>query len=262
MRSKPLGTILDAVSMNADGALLSILAGEHEDNHIIWKESGRHRVFFYSDKVINGDAKTHTTREITISRLDLATPNPELIFGQRVYTTFGTIELKAHQLYFGRRIDVDRFYVFLGLGDEIPGVGCPDLHCMFCIVSNWESIAPQADTSRFDQNVSVDISLSHVQADQKVTYDIQNNRVVNAGVKPVLGIEVSVAELFSLSVLATREFAAGLGKREKRSVREVEDGISIGPRQKSVLFKLIGVGAKIGDGELKADVNVQFVFEG
>ncbi|KAL5327887.1 hypothetical protein ACEPPN_005593 [Leptodophora sp. 'Broadleaf-Isolate-01'] len=150
IRSRPLGSILDAISLNSDGTLLSILAGEHDDNHLVWKESGKHRVFFYPDRVINDDATTHIAREITISRLDLSTTNPELITGQRVHTTFGTVELKAHQLHFGPRIDVNRPYVFLGLGDEIPGVGCPDLHCTFHIVSDWESTARKADTSRFD----------------------------------------------------------------------------------------------------------------
>src|SRR4051812_30878892 len=47
MQSMPLGSIQDAVSINSDGGLLTILAGEHDDNHRVWKESGRHRVFFY-----------------------------------------------------------------------------------------------------------------------------------------------------------------------------------------------------------------------
>lgn len=262
MQSVYKGLIVDIVPESFDG-LLTILAGEHDDNDIVWRKSGKHRVFFCADKVVNGEANTYVNREISISKADLDKRNPKLLIGQRVYNTFGAIELKAHQLLFGPSIVLNEPYVFLRLGDEITGAGCPDLHCTFRFVEDWESTARQANTTRFDQNLTVNVSHADVQADRKITYDLQNKRIAKAGVKPALGIQVSAAEIFprppSLS-------AASFQFRNRRMTRSsfAENGIikvSSG-QQRSVSVKLIGVGDKIGDAELKADVNVQFLLTG
>ncbi|PVH81400.1 hypothetical protein DL98DRAFT_587589 [Cadophora sp. DSE1049] len=261
MQSVYKGPIVDIVTETFDG-LLTILAGEHDDNHLVWRQSGKHRVFFCPDKVVNGETKTYVNREISISKADLDRPNPELLIGQRVYNTFGAIELKANQLLFGPSIVLNKPYVFLRLGDEIPGAGCPDLHCTFRLVEDWESVARRADTSRFDQNVTVNVSHADVQADRKITYDLQNKKLAAPSVKPALGIEVSAAELFPRPHSPPTASFSSPKRRMTRSLAENE-GIRVSSgEQRSVVVKLIGVGDKIGDAELKADVNIEFVLTG
>lgn len=175
-----------------------------------------------------------------------------------MYDTVGSIALKAHQLLFGPSIVLDKPYVFLRLGDEIPGVGCPDLHCIFRLVEDWESVARLADTSHFDQNVIVRISRADVQADRRITYDLQNKKLTGTCVKPTWGIEVAAAELFPRSSSSTTE--APSNRRRTRSSFAENDGIRVSSgQQRSVAIKMIGFGNEIGDTGLRADINVKFL---
>jgi len=179
------------------------------------------------------------------------------MIGQRVYNTFGNIELKAYLLLFGPSIVLDKPYVFLNLGDEIPGVGCPDLHCTFRLVEDWEFVARRADISHFDQNVVVNISRADVQADRRITYDLQNKKLASTCVKPTWGIEVAAAELFPRPSSSTTETPP---RRRTRSSFAENDGIRVSSgQQSSVAMKMIGFGSEIGDTGLRADINVKFM---
>jgi hypothetical protein len=90
---------------------------------------------FSIDTIVNKESTTYAEREIIVPEADVRYHHPSLMIEQRTCSVDGRAEMLVHQLFFGRNIDTNKTYVFNKCGDEIPGVGRPNLHCKFRVVS-------------------------------------------------------------------------------------------------------------------------------
>jgi hypothetical protein len=123
LESTHLGTVLNVVEQSKnEGGLLTVVAGEHEDNAEVWEEcknaGTKFRLFALKgclaptnqclmltappDSIINGETKTYIAREILLSKEggDLDRENPSIIIGQRKFSPNSRIRLEAHRLFF------------------------------------------------------------------------------------------------------------------------------------------------------------------
>ncbi|CAL3970172.1 unnamed protein product [Diplocarpon coronariae] len=274
MQSKHLGPVQEATARN--NRTLTIAAGEHEDNQEVWREVGG-RVVFFKDRVINGETKTYVNREILISARDLSRQNPDLLIAQRVYDSNGSVRLRAHRLLFGPRIVLETPYAFAQLGDEIPGVGCPDLHCTFRAAQSWGSQRRKPGRPARDEHLTVDLCPTDVCSERQILYDLDQKRIVGPkDPMPRVGIEVEAAELFpkladalgprdSLSTGPKSCYPSPPAFRKRRlsdseeEEEEEEEGSKVSKKPRKVGIKLVGMGKRIGSGEARGDVYVDFV---
>jgi len=213
------------------------------------------------DIIINGESETYIARRIPISAAhgDLSAANPSLIIGQRTISpTTGRVLLKAHKLHFGpQQVDLDRPYIFSRLGDELPGLNCPDLHITFRSVRDWESVLKKGSFVGADRDVTVEISRADLrEAGKRIVYDFDRDcRVREDEGKPGFGISVEAGELGLLlgggekgAGRVSGEFPSPPGKRRRA------EGRSLG-------VKIIGVGPEIPGHSFRADINVNFVLK-
>jgi hypothetical protein len=216
------------------------------------------------DTVINGENSTYISREVLVSKDgDLDHENPNLIVAQRKYRANGSITLEAHRLIFHGRVDVDRPYIFPKLGDEIPGVGCPDIHYTFRGVRDWHTVAKGAKFASYDHNFRIDITDKDIESGRKIIFDFERNEEVRLDVKPAAGILISCADFRPLlnendgpKEDASEAYPSPLSKKR----RTKENGC---PREVSRLIelKLIGMGQEIENESLRADLNIKLVLK-
>jgi hypothetical protein len=77
--------------------------------------------------------------------------------------------LKAHKLSFSpQQVDLDRPYIFTRLDDELPGVGCPDLHITFRSVRDWGSVLKKGTFGSFDRDVTIPVSSVDIREKKRV----------------------------------------------------------------------------------------------
>jgi len=219
-----------------------------------------------SDTVINGEDKTYIVREILISKEggDLDHENPDLIIAQRKCASNGSISLIAHRLVFRGRPDVNRPYIFPKLGDEIPGVGCPDLHCTFRGVRDWHTVVKGANFAGCDRNVSVDVNAEDVENGRKICFDVEKGEFVGLEVKPTLGVLISCIDLkpvydgWRMSLQGPGQAYPSPSSKKRR----VGDGKSrVGEMERTIGLKLIGMGPAIENEVVRADLNINLVLK-
>ncbi|KAF8848153.1 hypothetical protein BDZ45DRAFT_811008 [Acephala macrosclerotiorum] len=267
--SSYLGSLLDVLKQSKEEeSLLTIVAGEfeHDDTPTAeaWKEcenSGtKFRLFPIKDTVINGENNTYIAREILLSKEqgDLDRENPDLIVVQRKCTRNASISLDAHRLFFRGRLDVDRPYIFPKLGDEIPGVGCPDIHFTFRGIRDWHTVVKGAKFASFDRNVTIDITAEDIESGRKVMFDIERDEVVGSDMKPALGVLISCADFKSVYAGShvSKEDSPASKKRRMGDTKPHPGGLS-----KAIELKLIGMGPEIVNGALRADLNIILVIK-
>ncbi len=82
--------------------------------------------------------------------------------------------------------------------------------------------------------------------------------------KPAVGISVSSSELFPTlaSPLEPKNFYPSPPSKKRKSVNSEDEEIRVSAAPRKVGVKLIGMGRKIGDGELRADISVEFILDG
>ena len=219
-----------------------------------------------SDSVINGETKTYAAREILLSKEggDLDRENPDIIIGQRKFTSNGRIRLEAHRLIFRGRVDVDRPYIFPKLGDEIPGVGLPDLHCTFRAIRDWDIVEKSAEFAGYDRNVTVEVSASDVGSGKMITFDIERDEFVSLAAKPTVGMMISCADFkpvfnrLNLSIGGQKD-AQSTPESKKRRVSDREDHEAESPM--SIGLKLIGMGPVIEGRAMRADLNINLLLK-
>jgi len=222
-----------------------------------------------TDTVINGEDKTYIAREILLSREggDLDIENPDLVIAQRTYASNGALSLQAHRLLFQGRLDVDRPYIFPKLGDEIPGVGCPDLHCTFRGIRDWGTVLKGAYFTGWDRNLSVDVSAGDVERGRKILVDVERGEVVDEEVKPAVGVLISCRDFkFVFDGLNTSKEEPSKAyltpPSKKRRIDDVK--LSLGEVARTIGVKLIGMGPEIDNSEngvLRADLNINLVLK-
>lgn len=83
-----------------------------------------------------------------MSSVDAENLHPEIWIEQRTYDGYGREVTLGHQLFFGERFETQRVYIFKECGDEIRGIGKPDLHFTAQVVSALASckITIRSDT--------------------------------------------------------------------------------------------------------------------
>jgi hypothetical protein len=222
-----------------------------------------------TDNVINGEPRTYVEREILISKEggDLDRVDQEIIVAPRTYSTRGNIELKAHMLCFKGRLDLDRPCVFPGLGDEIPGVGCPDLHCTFRGIRDWHTVVGLAKFVNCDYTVSIKVTTADIRSGRKIVFDFDRDRVITPNEKSKFGVQVSCGDFKPLYETVTttakdasKAYPSPPSKRQKVSgstpvANTNQDGKSI-----AIGMKLIGMGPVV-EGTLRADLNINIVLK-
>jgi hypothetical protein len=184
-----------------------------------------------------------------------------VIIGQRrVSTTNRSTLLKAHKLSFGsQQIDLDRPYIFTGLGDELPGLPgcpCPDLHITFRSVRDWDSVLKKGSFAGFDHDVTVPVSLADIREGKRIVYDFERDRRVQeegGEGKPRFGVSVEMKELGGLFV--------GEGEQGGRTYLNLGTGKKGRGEGRALGFRLIGVGPEIPGYPFNADINVNFVLK-
>lgn len=206
-------------------------------------------LIIFPDKVINGESRTYIEREILVSKEggDLNRVDQEIIIAQRTYSTGGKIELKAHMLCFKGRLDLDRPYIFPRLGDEIPGVGYPDLHCTFRGIRDWHSVVKGANYASCDRTVSIVITAADVRNGREIVFDFNDDRVIGRDEKSNFGVQISCGDFQPLHEnLAT-------------SAGDASHAYPSPPSKKQKIgMKLLGMGPII-EGVLRADLNISLV---
>jgi len=285
--STHLGTVLNVVEQSKnEGGLLTVVAGEHEDNAEVWKEcknaGTKFRLFALKgrraptrqclmltappDSIINGETKTYVIREILLSKEggDLDRENPNIIIGQRKFSPNGRIRLEAHRLFFRGRPDIDRPYIFPKLGDEIPGVGCPDLHCTFRAIRDWETVVKCADFAGYDRNVTVEISANDASSGKVIAFDIERDELAPLAEKPAVGVMISCADFKPLYKCLNpsaegNEMVHLSPPSKKRRMGDREDDEA--NRSTAIGLKLIGMGPEIENHRLRADLNINLVLK-
>jgi hypothetical protein len=268
-----LGSLLDVLKQSKEEEpLLTIVAGEHDDNPTAeaWKEcenSGtKFRLFPIKDTVINGENNTYIAREILLSKEegDLDLENPDLIIVQRKYAVNASISLDAHRLFFRGRLDVDRPYIFPKLGDEIPGVGCPDIHFTFRGIRDWPTVVKGAKFASFDRNVTIDITAEDIESGRKVMFDIERDEVVGLDLKPALGVLISCADFKSVYTGShvSKEDPNEVHPSPASKKRRMGDTKPHpGEISKTVELKLIGMGPEVVKGAWRADLNIKLAIK-
>ena len=178
---------------------------------------------------------------------------------QRTYSARGSIELKAHQLCFKGRLDLDRPYVFPELGDEIPGVGLPDLHCTFRGIRDWDTVVKTAKFASCDRNVSIEITAADIQSGRRIVFDIEKDKVVTSDIKSTLGVEISCSDFKPLlgSSITTEKEASNAYPSPPSKSRKEDSALS---ETKTLGMKLIGMGPVV-EGTLRADLNITLVLK-
>lgn len=215
--------------------------------------------------MINGENGTYIMREVPVSKEggDLDCENPDLIVAQRRYGASGSVSLEAYRLIFRGRVDGDRPYIFPKLGDEIPGVGCPDIQYTFRGIRDWHTFVKGAKFASYDSNVSIDITAKDIESGRKIIFDIERNEEVGLDTKPTSGIMISCADFRPLcnETDASREdpseaYPSPPSKKkkmdEKRRPREVP---------KFIELKLIGFGQEIENEAVRADLNIKLILK-
>lgn len=204
-------------------------------------------------------------REIPISKSDLSHENPNILIAQRTYLN-GRADFKAHKLFFGTKIVLEQPYVFAKLGDEIGGVGCPDLHCVFRLINDWDSMERRADLSSFDRDEQITVTKADISSKRQLVYDIMESKIVaQNGIKPTCGVSISCVELFSEALEAQASKAESEDtystppSKRRRSGQRRDSGRVDNPTPRNISIKLIGMGPKIEGGDLRADLNLKFV---
>jgi len=195
---------------------------------------------------------------------DLDRENPDIIIGQRKFSPNGHIRLEADRLVFRGRPDINRPYIFPKLGDEIPGVGCPDLHCTFRAIRDWDTVVKCADFAGFDRNVTVEISANDVDSGKVIAFDIERDELVPLAAKPTVGVMVSCADF---KPLYKRLNSSAEGHKEayltpplkKRRMGGGEDEVT--NSSMTIGLKLIGMGPEIENRALRADLNINLVLK-
>jgi hypothetical protein len=195
---------------------------------------------------------------------DLDRENPDIIIGQRKFTSSGRIRLEAHRLIFRGRLDVDRPYIFPKLGDEIPGVGFPDLHCTFRAIRDWGIVEQRAEFAGYDRNVTVEVSVSDVRSGKMITFDIERDEFVPLAAKPTVGMMISCADFKPLfnrlnSSIGGQKEAQPTPESKRRRVGDREDHEAESPM--SIGLKLIGMGPVIEGRAMRADLNISLVLK-
>ncbi|PMD58545.1 uncharacterized protein K444DRAFT_614309 [Hyaloscypha bicolor E] len=271
LESTHLGTVLNVVEQSKnEGGLLTVVAGEHEDNAEVWEEcknaGTKFRLFALKDSIINGETKTYVVREILLSKEggDLDRENPNIIIGQRKFSPNGRIRLEAHRLFFRGRPDIDRPYIFPKLGDEIPGVGCPDLHCTFRAIRDWETVVKCADFAGCDRNVTVEISANDARSGKVIVFDIERDELVPLAAKPTVGVMISCADFEPLykrldsSVEGNEKVYLSPSSKKRRMGDREDDEANTAT---TIELKLIGMGPQIENHRLRADLNINLVLK-
>ena len=218
-------------------------------------------LIIFSDKVINGESRTYIEREILISKEggDLDRVDQEIIVAQRTYSTGGKIELKAHMLCFKGRLDLDRPYIFPKLGDEIPGVGCPDLHCTFRGIRDWHSVVKAAKFASCDRTVSITVTAADIRNGRDIIFDFDCDRVIGRDEKSNFGVQISCGDFQPLyENVAASAGDASHANPTPLSKKQKIDGTTLDGKSTRIGMKLLGMGPII-EGALRADLNISLV---
>jgi hypothetical protein len=217
------------------------------------------------DLIVNRESGTHIEREIIVSKgQDLAHSYPSIIIAQRVLDSFGAVQLHAHELSFGSSVDLDRIYIFPRLGDEIPSIGRPDLHCTFRAVQDWGQYEKSSTFASFDRNICVEVSADAIKENRRVVYDFASDCVVQRDeyvAKPAFGIALDAGELAPLLLRSERKDLnsgnpyTGPWAQNTRAKRES----AVKQEPKRLCISVIGAGPEVKEHSFKADINVEFV---
>jgi hypothetical protein len=218
-----------------------------------------------SDSVINGETKTYVVREILLSKEggDLDCENPGIVIGQRKFASNGRVRLEAHRLVFRGRPDIDRPYIFPKLGDEIPGVGCPDLHCTFRAIRDWDTVIKGADFAGYDRNVTVEMSASDVVSGKMIAFDIERDELVPLSEKPRVGVMMACADFkpFYEHLITAVEGQKGADLTPQSKKRKIGEEDHEATSSMTIGLKLIGMGPEIANPALRADLNINLVLK-
>lgn len=219
--------------------------------------------------MINGESQTYIERQILISKEggDLEREDQEIIIAQRTYSTTGTVALKAHQLCFSGRIDLDRPYIFPKLGDEVPGVGFPDLHCTFRGIRDWHSVVRNAKFVGCDRTVSIDITRADIRSGREIIFDFEGDRVIDRDEKSKSGVQISCGDFqpwfdtIPTSARASSDaYPSPPSKRQKKVSNQPATKVKSQAKPTTIGMKLLGMGP-IVEGTLRADLNINLVFK-
>jgi hypothetical protein len=104
----------------------------------------------------------------------------------------GRVVLRAHRLSFGaRQVGLERLYIFAGLGDEMAGIGCADLHVAFRSVRDWDSVLKRGRFGGWDRDVAVHVSAGDIREKKRVVWDFDREcRVEEGEGRPWFGVAV------------------------------------------------------------------------
>jgi len=163
-------------------------------------------------------------------------------------------------------VNLDRPYIFPKLGDEILGVGCPDLHLTFRGIGDWGTVARGAKFASCDRNVRIEIAAGDVESGRQITFDVEQYKIVEGNLKPKVGVLISCADFKPLydGLSASAKESGDLyripsSKKRKTDERESDPKRSLeDSRLKTIGIKLIGMGPEV-DPVSRADVNLNFV---
>lgn len=180
-----------------------------------------------------------------------------MLFAQRIRDPDGNTVLRAHHIFFGHgKIDLGRPYIFPGLGDEVPGIGCPDLHCTFRAIRDWETAHRRANFAGCDRSFCIDISAENVEEGKKIVFDVEKGQVVGGReAKPRMGIEILCVDFRPMLDWNTRDKYPS--PPQKSGIQGSSRSLESVP--KTVSLKLIGMGPELYSGSLRADVNLDIV---
>jgi hypothetical protein len=138
-------------------------------------------------------------------------------------------------------------------------VGCPDLHCTFRGVRDWDTVVKTAKFASCDRNVSIEITRADVQNKRKIVFDIEKDRLLSPDTKPTIGVGFSCSDfkplykgLMSPETDPNNAYPSPSSKKRKMDVPSSE-AMTIG-------VKLIGMGPVV-EGTLRADLNITFVLK-
>lgn len=190
--------------------------------------------------------------------------NPDLIIAQRTYTANGHISLEAHRLCFRDRINVDRPYIFPKLEDEIPDVGCPDLHCTFRGIRDWDTVVQGAKLAGNDCNVSVVICIEDVESEKRILIDFERSEVVDADMKNPLGLLISCADfkpLYNNFGASTKHIRDPDPSTPSMKMRTGEPKPHKTKSSMTIGLKIFGVRPDNDHSALRADLNINLIIK-
>jgi len=165
--------------------------------------------------------------------------------------------------FFPGRPDINRPYIFPKLGDEIPGVGCPDLHCTFRGISDWSTVLKKADLAGYDCNVNLEITADDVKSGRKIIFDLYQEKIVDSDSKPIKGVSISCSDFKPLyDRLRIRPEGSSKAYEGPTSKKRRFDNSEVKTELSTVKVKLVGLGPEVLiNGGISTDLNVNLILK-